>query len=75
MNRGGGGYQRGNAIGGGSRFAAKPKDDDDFDLVDDILDNLTADKEEEKRPKTAGVANHGVDARKESLWSAGGPNN
>ena len=48
-------------------------DDDDFDLVDDILDNLTAEKDPEppayQRPKTAGVA-----AAKESLWSAGGQN-
>ena len=41
--------------------------------MDDILDNLTAEKDPEppayQRPKTAGVA-----PAKESLWSAGGQN-
>lgn len=49
------------------------------DLVDNILDNLTAEKGleplDKKRPKTAGVQNLGIEARKESLWSAGAPNN
>ena len=54
------------------RFAAKTKPEDDFDLVDDILDNLTKEEpENKKRPKTAGVFGDGF-GKNNDLWSAGG---
>ena len=82
-SRGAGGFGAGNAYsgsaarktgGGIGMLSSKKAADDDFDIVDDILDNLTAEKDMEpigsRRPQTA--ANN-FNNRKESLWSAGGP--
>lgn len=72
---------RGYGNTGGNKYgllSSKKKQPDEDDLVDDILDNLTAEKEieqvDQRRPKTAAGGGN-FENKRESLWSAGGPNN
>ena len=61
-------------VTGGGMSSKRPARNDDFDIVDNILDEFEEAKGIEstkKRPATAGI---GFENKRESLWSASGNN-
>lgn len=80
---GGGGdnYRSAGGYGAGSTNSKrKANDDDDFDIVDNILDEMTEAKgldplDHPGRPRTTAASGGGFGNKRESLWSAAGPNN